>query len=555
MNIGKRTIALDFLCLGLVLMAYMSRIVGYRVGWSNHNSIIFVLYTIATLIWLMQINRRISGRQEKSYLICTAVFIIMWMACKTIKYNFTLKGSVMERYLWYIYYIPQTFIVLMVFFAVLYIGMPEDKKISRWWNMLYIPAGIISIAVMTNDIHQNAFIFPGGVYGLDGYDYTYGPVYFASVVWLGIMFAAILVAVMIKCSVSAGKKRLWVPLIPLIMLLLYFVLCLAFPGYSPEKIIKVPEMISLCFASFIECLIITRFIPSNDGYEWFWENSGVRAGIMDNEGRIVLCTGENAKVAAEEIERAIDGEIMLDDGVTTLNSRKIRGGYGYRLRDISEILEMSRQMEEMGDILAEENAMIEAENQLAERKSRIAQQEKIYGCIAVELKSQIDEINEIINGEYESEDEFINHMKYACVLNVYMKRYTNLFLLAGSDGCADLGELFLAIEESLTYIKACDIQAYGAYSGEGRVHADNILSCYRFFENVIEWLMPELKAIMVDVIYTHGELSMRIEAEAPNHNLPKKREPYVSEGLKAEVDKDDDTWFFRMTAMKGGDVL
>lgn len=143
MQYGGETRKLNIICIGLVALAALSRAAGYTLGGFSHNSIIFVLYTAAAFIWIAQINRRITDRRERRCLLWTAAMIIIWMAVRTIKYDFTAPDDALGRYLWYLYYAPQTLIVLMVFFTVLYIGVPEGRQIRGYRNLLYIPALLI----------------------------------------------------------------------------------------------------------------------------------------------------------------------------------------------------------------------------------------------------------------------------------------------------------------------------------------------------------------------------------------------------------------------------
>ena len=75
----------------------------------------------------------------------TALSIFIWMSLRTLKYEFTENEYILRRYLWYRYYVPQTFCVLFRFLAVLHIGRSHECPIHVRWKLLYIPAAVIAI--------------------------------------------------------------------------------------------------------------------------------------------------------------------------------------------------------------------------------------------------------------------------------------------------------------------------------------------------------------------------------------------------------------------------
>lgn len=552
MGTSRETRKLNAVCIGLVAVAVLSRAAGYTLGGFSHNSNIFVLYTAAAFIWIAQINRRITDRRERRYLLWTAAMIIIWMAVRTIKYDFMAPGDVITRYIWYMYYAPQTLIVLMVFFTVLYIGVPEGKRISGYWNLLYIPALLIIAGVMTNDLHQLAFVFPDGLEYWNASGYSYGPLYYIAVGWLALMFVLILAVALVRCAVSAGRKKMWIPLIPLAAATVYFLLFPTLPDRM--MLLKMPEVISLIFAAFTESLIVSHLIPSNDSYGDLWNASAIGAGIMDDDGHIQLRSGDVSFVDEAMIRRSENEPVMLENGTIVLKSRKIQGGIGFWTRDVSEITAVNSRIKELGDVVSEENTMLAAENRLAEERSRISQQEAIYGDIAMGVKPQIMKINEILESDYTDEPAFEKEMKYACILNVYIKRYSNLVFLSEKSTCLQAGELFLAVNESLVYLRLYGVKAHGFYSGETGADCAALLSAYSFFEAVIEAAIPDMTALMVDIEVSGELLTMKLEMDDSGNGISLVDACRQVEkcGGTADIGSDGDTVYAVLRLATGG---
>lgn len=276
-----------------------------------------------------------------------ACMMIFWMALRTIKYEFLPYGAFATRYAWYLYYIPLIFIPLLMFLSVLYVGRPHSRPISRRWKLLYIPAVLLVVGMLTNDIHQLAFGFPDGLAGWNDTDYTYGPVYYAVVVWIAVLFIAIMVIVFARCAVPANRKKIWVPALTFAIGIIYTLLIVLNIHNVLTEMLRVPEMGCVLFAAFMESLIIVHLFPSNDSYSDFWNASSIGAGIMDE-------------------------------------------------------------------------------------RTGIRRQTALYDGIAQRVGSQLEKISSLLDLSAQNEEAFEQTMKYACILNAYVKRCSNLLLLSQS---------------------------------------------------------------------------------------------------------------------------
>ena len=203
MQCSKETKLLNTVCVLFVLLAGITRLLGRHYKSFGCNGVILAFFTAAILIWIFQIQRRLMQVHVRRNLTVAAGMMIFWMALRTVKYEFIAEGHIFTRYAWYLFYIPLIFISLLLFLSVLHIGRPHNCSISRWWNLLYIPSIILVFGIVTNDYHQLAFYFPNGISNWDDNSYQYGAVYYAVVVWLIVLFLAMLVFVFARCAVPA----------------------------------------------------------------------------------------------------------------------------------------------------------------------------------------------------------------------------------------------------------------------------------------------------------------------------------------------------------------
>ena len=80
---------------------------------------------------------------------------------------------------------------VLMFLSMLYLGKTDNYKISRKWNLLFIPAAACILGVFTNDIHQFAFKLEPSVEAWNG-KYSYGPLYYIIAAMFGVSVIAIL---------------------------------------------------------------------------------------------------------------------------------------------------------------------------------------------------------------------------------------------------------------------------------------------------------------------------------------------------------------------------
>lgn len=554
---SRETRILNFICVTLVLLAGVVRSLGYYYGTFSYNSIIFMLFTASAFIWIYQLQRRLVQPDVRRNLTLCALMIIFWMMLRTIKYEFLPDGSFTVRYAWYLYYIPQTFCVLMMFFSVLHIGRPQNRPISRFWNLLYIPAVIVALSVLTNDFHQLAFRFPDGLASWSDSDYTYGPFYYLSVLWIAVLFVSILIIVFVRCAVPENRRKIWLPMIPLILAVVY---CLSYFFGEDGLIVRsfrMPEFMCFIFAAFMECLISVHLIPSNDSYGDFWNASSIGAGIMDNDGVIRYKSEQSVSVTEEQIRNAEKNAILLNDGNILLKSHAIHGGFGYWTKDISEINRLNCELADLGDVLTEENAMLDAENKLAEERIRIEQQNKLYDDIAKSVKPQLDKISMLIDKPAKNDENFELKMKYACILYAYIKRLSNMLLLFHQNEFIPSGELCLAITESLEYTRLCGIKVYFDYCGEVDLKGEYALLAYEVFEFVLESGIPKADAVLINLELSSDFLNLRIEMNNPNEIISKEfmKDRISALGAVLETETEQTTEYVSFVLPFGGESV
>ena len=545
------------ICVLLVLLSGIVRLISNKTHLFVANGFIFALFSSAIILWSMQIRRRILQPEVKRYLTCAVVLMIFWMLIRTVKYELLIPGSTASRYIWYLYYVPMLWIPLFLLLSVSYIGKRTGWHISDKRRLLYVMDMLLVCGILTNDWHQLAFRFPEGLANWDNDMYIYGPVYYGAMGWLGILFIVMIVTAFVRCCVSSARKKIWMPAIPALCGLIYVLFNVFKCDNLITQMLKAPEIGSFLFAAFMESLICAHLFPSNDHYGVLWKASDIGAGIMDREGNICFASEKSLPVTVRQVERALAEDVMLGDGAVSLKSHMIHGGYGYWTRDISQINRMSQEMEQLGDVVARENELLKAENEMEKQRLHLQKQNRLYDELEKNVRKQSEQLGQLLGALPEDESAFEHTMKYACILNVYIKRHANLQLLSRQNARICSEELWRSVTESLEYVQLYGIRANGLCQGKGELSGEHALFAYELFETVLENSLPSASDLLVYLEYVGDMLTLRMEIHTIEDVLKADWRAKDVAKLRGTLEKetDEDTLYISLTFSGGGDRL
>ena len=472
-----------------------------------YHGILSMIYICIYSLWCGAVQRRFTHKDIRGMLGAAGVMSIFLIITRMIKYEFVSTGTVINRLLWYSYYIPFTVIPVLMLLAVLRIGKAENEDIPKAWYLLFVPVVVIITGIMTNDLHEQAFRFTD-----DATDsYTYGFLYYAVYAFIIIMLAGVITVLIKNGSSKRFIGRLWLPLTVLGFGGVYTLL------YSQRTVLRemyeFPEMISLVMIGFLESLILTRMIPSNADHESFFRSSSINAGLADRYGNIKLLSSDNLAPFKEDILSAVSEPLLLPESNDLLKCKTVSGGYFYWIEDISELLRLNEELENTGGYLTEEQSMLEESARIEEERKRVTQQNILYDNIAVSLRPQLERLSDILDSLPEDEGKFREQMKLAAFLNAYVKRRSNLLLIADAEanGCIDSGELAVSVAESLEYLKLRDIGCLSDIPSGISLGAEVVLYMYELFGSAAENCYNDLNAVLVTLRQDGGSTVFRVE--------------------------------------------
>ncbi len=459
------------------------------------NALVFFLYTTMIILWAANMESRILRTESKRLFRMITALLIGYIGARTLKYEIFYNNPTAVAYIRYFYYFFSINVVHLVFQTTLLVGKSERESTNKWWKLLWIPTELLVLLVLTNDCHSLIFAtdIPQSVE-------TYKPGFYIIVIYLLTLTLASLYSTIRATRHMRSPWPIILPITTLAILVTYTFLYIFEPPffYYFKIAFKSAEFNILMIILFIESLVFTRLIPSNRGYERFMKLSSLQIGLADKNGKIILASDGGPDVSPQMIDEALGSPLLIDDD-TILESANIQGGKSFWFVDLSDFNALKKHLVELNEEMLNENEILKANNALRKKMVQVEEQRKIRDHLQRRLKPQFDQLRNILMNLPEDEDAFEEKLKHACFIDVYIKRYSNLFLLTKNKKLLDLDELRLAFSESLDYLSLTKLKTSLDWDIAGIYNARVCLAFYEIFQYALEFYMPGVDCVYVSL--------------------------------------------------------
>lgn len=511
-----------------------------------------IIFSGLIIGWGVSVAYRIVQKNIRICLVISAALMLLWMALRAIKYNSPADINTYGRYLWYSYYIAMVFLPLMMFFAMLNIGKPENTNNRKY--LLIIPAAVLVLLVMTNDFHQLAFVFEPDFHNWNK-QYSYGPVYYVIVVWIFILVLSSIVLSINRCRISATRKKLWIPIVIILVAIIYTLWNNLNHGYSGLRIYNVPEV--FCFASIAlwESLIQIGLVPSNTGYGDFFNASNLNTLIFDNEGNVKY-RSKNATNVSKDVVLQNGNSVVIDENII-LKKHNIKGGKVVWTEDISAINRINRELSEVKEQISEYNVILKSEAELKKRRAAVTEQNKLYDSITEFIRPQLCDLENILKNIENNRGDISVNYAGACVVNVYIKRISNLLIMAKSRKMLNAFELENSIRELAEYISVYGILCSFFSNVSGEISAEKTIALFKFIGIFIRHIMNCTDALLFNLKVNERFIDLKINCDSKNEmKIPDDLlDDIIKLGGNVTTEYDADTLFVFVRMQSGGDDI
>ena len=486
---------LSFYCLLFMLDGVLSLVFRY---FFTDTGIFFpnlsvIMYSTMIVYWGFTVRMRLLDTPVRRYILMSAYVMVFALAFRTFKYRM-LSYHFILRYIWYGYYIY--FLLLPFFFLMICVYASRPGLISRA-RLLIIPNIILIVCFLTNDIHQAAFRFKAFDFYNNNDDlYSRGPLYYICFAWIALMILAGMLLIRNKYQemLAANTKARFVAVIAVCAVLL------ALKEYLSTIGIPFPwahaEIFFLGMIALIETLIANGMIPHNDNYSVYMSVLSVPVEITDMSYDMYSKTGSFPEVSPDHLKRSLNKPLFLDRD-TRLSGNGIRGGYVFWTEDLSTVNSLNMSLEEANQAIAEENDLIEAETELKKNKALVESRNHIYNEISLSMYPYQMKVKAILDRTRANKAEFRDNVTDVAVLNAYIKRRTNLLLLASEGNFISAHELLLCFQESVRYLNLKNISAGVDSSLDADINVYDAVNAFDRFELFIEHVQDHISSLLI----------------------------------------------------------
>ena len=243
------------------------------------------------------------------------------------------------------------------------------------------------------------------------------------------------------------------------------------------------------------------------------------------------------------------GPVMLNDGIR-LSGAPIRVGHVVWTEDISQLLKVLDELEEVKENLEDSNTILEEEHALKKREAHIMEQDRLYTIIQRDTAHQIRLLDHMIEQveTMAGDEERKQLLRKMLVIGAYLKRRSNLVFLADKSSTLDAKELALTLGESLDNLETCGISCGFQMDLKEPVLSDQMIAMYDFFEKVVERSLDCTYSITVYAGKTDDFLFLRVNTDADTDFSD-----LASDMVKTERDEDEEWRLTLRLSIGGGD--
>ena len=506
----KKTVSCMIILL-CVLLAYMCRMLrpeSYLLR-TLADQLRTCLYLGIYCAWVIYLNKHIVHKSMRQHLTAIGCMMVFWFFLRTVKYHI-FKTPLGGHICWYLYYVPMILIPTLGLTATLLLEERDEKGIKRISAALLLPAVVLILCVLTNDLHQQVFCFLMEPPYSDE-NYHYGKIFFVIQLWIIICLAAMEVILVFKSRIP-GRKQFWLPIIPGILLLVWNIF----------NILRVPFVLSvagdmtavccLLIAAIFQSCILCGLIPINSRYfELFQATGGLHAEITDNSFQRYYYSGEFPRLSREMRECIIAKSTIQEQG-TQIRHIPVKGGHLFWAEDISVLLDQYQDIQEQQEELTARNHLLQKAYQKEAERRKTEEQNRLLNMIQSQTLRQYELLSTYMKSleQTKTREEYNRILSKVVVVGTYLKRWKNLILTrySSQEDALTMEDLKQSLAESCESLKLCRIRAaYFVQDREKQLHADDVLKCYEFFE----WLTEQLFDVVTSVLFRVTQIEEKLQ--------------------------------------------
>ena len=489
-----------FLFIGFFLLAGVANLLS-RSGNPAFDALMagcnYLIYIGLLLYWLQSVRARLLPSRTKNGIIGAALLMLLYQMLRVFKYRFATEPAVM-RYLVYLFFVPMTMIPTLFLMTCLRIRRGKRPG-RRGETLLLFPPILLSLTALTNDFHLLVYAPKMDIsrFTVDTGTYARGPAFYALYAWMILSFSAGIVLLFRETGLHYRKALPYLAAVAALWSGLLSFYTLVMDGTLLPHMYNNPEIHIFGMLGVFEVCIRGQMIPHNGDYPGFFRMLQIPSLVTDEAFQPVYRSGGALAAETEQLRAALVSPVYLTPDLK-LSGQKVRGGYAFWVEDEAAVHRAQERLAEANELIESENSLIRAETEQREKDAWLQSRHRIYHEIAEIMYPCQQRIERLLREMEPNTPAFRMQLARVSVLNAYVKRKTNLLLLAAEQESLTTQTLFLALKESASYLSLAGLRTETLPPEEEQaLPTATVIALYDAFETTAEALIDKATSLMV----------------------------------------------------------
>lgn len=458
--------------------------------------LVWAVYMLLLLRWQYTITTKITQKAMHCHLTAQNIVSILYLTVRFIQDAFLYVNIPWMRFTGYFINIAAIFIPLFGLYGSFYLGKADDYRISKKWYLLLIPACLLSVLALTNDLHHFFYYIMPEESQPNLYFHPYIGTYIVYI-W-GLSIISYQVYVIYRRNVTTKSDSLYRKLIPFYepILLLLFSIPYAATAYVVRfELVEYSAGLIFILVLCWELYILTGLIPVNTQYSEVFRRSTVAMQILSPTGERIAVSENAAEITPAMLEALKQNQHFSATEDITMNLHQIPGGYMVWQTDLSQINQALRELQRLNAELEEEQDLLAQEIRIQSDETSIQARNDIYDSLSSEVSGQLTLLTELLSKESLSENDW----NRICLIGTYIKRFCNLRLTYQEQQTIPIGDLAISLQDMAKCMKNLGIMTSLDFCPTLNLEPELILLIMKALEEILEEADFRLTSVAIQI--------------------------------------------------------
>ncbi|MGN8679207.1 hypothetical protein ACTNEA_10760 [Oscillospiraceae bacterium HCP3S3_F4] len=458
--------------------------------------LVWAVYMLLLLRWQYTITTKITQKAMHCHLTAQNIISILYLTVRFVQDAFLYVNIPWMRFTGYFINIAAVFIPLFGLYGAFYLGRPEDYRISKKWYLLLIPACLLSVLALTNDLHHFFYYIMPEESQPNLYFHPYIGTYIVYI-W-GLSIISYQVYVIYRRNGTTKSDSLYRKLIPFYepILLLLFSIPYAATAYVVRfELVEYSAGLIFILVLCWQIYILVGLIPVNAQYEDVFRRSTVAMQILSPNDERIAVSENAAEITPAMLEALKQNQHFSATEDITMNLHQIPGGYMVWQTDLSQINQALRELQRLNAELEEEQDLLAQEIRIQSDEASIQARNDIYDSLSSEVSGQLTLLTELLSKESLSENDW----NRICLIGTYIKRFCNLRLTYQEQQTIPMGDLALSLQDMAKCMKNLGIWTSLDFCPTLNLEPELILLITKTLEEILEEADFRLTSVAIQI--------------------------------------------------------